>query len=89
MQTLVGNGFLTGSTNKEYNETVCKSGSGTINCNKKVILEPNDNIDIGMCEIKITKVKSGTKVCYKVVKNSGSDTCPTSVDFGGEKQCTS
>lgn len=79
LQTLVGNGYLTGSNN---NDEV----SG--NTNNKVILEPYHNEDIGMCEIKVTKIKNGNKVCYKV-EGSDEGTCPTTADFGGDSQCTS
>ena len=87
LQTLVGNGFITGSTNGMYNEEGCNNGNASINCNKKVILEPYDNLDIGSCEIRITKFKTGSRVCYKVEKESGSEICPTTVDFGGDSQC--
>ena len=75
LQTLVGNGFLDGINNED---------SASPNKNKKIILDA-DNNDIGQCNIKITKIKN-YKVCYKIEGMSG-DECPSTLDFGGDKQC--
>ena len=81
LQTLVGNGFLTGVNNE-----ISASCSGTTNCNKKVILN-SEGEDLGMCSFKLTKF-SGNKVCYKIEKVSGDSICPTTDDFGGNTQCS-
>ena len=84
LQTLVSNGFLFGTNNNT------EENSG--NVNKKIILNPKDNKDIGNCKIIITKTinNGNSKVCYKIdvsVNENGS--CPTYDDFGGDSQCTS
>lgn len=84
LQALVGNGFLTGKNN-DKNEVG--------NQNKKIIINPKTNDDIGNCRIEITK-KTTNKVCYiikPVADDMGaeiSDYCPTYEDFGGDNQCT-
>ena len=75
IQTLVGNGFLTGVNN-----------SGGTNANSKIVLNSKSE-DLGMCEIKIAKITSGNKICYKV-EGSDVDSCPTTDDFGGSNQCS-
>ena len=82
LQTLVGNGFLTGSSN---------DGSGS-NENKRVIKEPRNNEDIGDCVINITKVVNevNNKVCYKIESHEdNANKCPSTDLFGGNSQCTS
>lgn len=81
LQTLAGNGYLMGTSNNNLE----------VNKNKKIIINPKTNEDLGACEIKITKIKiaSGDKTCYKLESVSGNDSiCPTTLDFGGESQCT-
>ena len=85
LQTLVGNGFLSGKNNDEYEGE---------NKNKKIIINPKTNNDIGICEIEVTKkVNDSTgKVCYIINGYDGEDeykkaNCPTSDDFGGDNQC--
>ena len=86
LQTLVNNGYLTGTNNEDVSDAC----DGTLtNCNKKIIVEPKNNNDIGLCKIKVTKVKGvNSKVCYKIDSNSGG-VCPTTEDFGGSNQCIS
>lgn len=79
LQTLVSNGFLVGSSNDNYD----------VNQNNKIILEPYNNMDIGLCGIKITKFKNGSKFCYKIESTNTDEFCPTSEDFGGDRQCIS
>lgn len=60
LQTLVSNGFLDGVNNKDY-ET---------NGNKKILLDPRNNNDLGACEIIITS--------NSVTANGGGSNCPES-----------
>ena len=53
LQTLVSNGFLSGTGKDENNA-------------KKKIFNPKTNEDIGDCIIKITKIVDGNKTTYKV-----------------------
>jgi len=87
LQTLVGNGFLSGKNNDATDEE---------NKNKKIIINPKTNNDIGNCEIEVTKkVDDSTgKVCYVIKGYDGEEeykksNCPTYDDFGGDNQCTS
>lgn len=73
LQTLVSNGFLSG-TNKEI------SSDETI----KIITNPKaDNKDIGSCEIKIVRNNTtSNKVTYTVINLSETDSfCPTTDDY--------
>lgn len=77
IQTLVGNGFLSGINNED------ESGSNT---NSKIVLNSKKE-DIGTCVVKITRKTDGNKVCYKI---DGSDVlkCPTTDDLGGDSKCS-
>lgn len=70
LQTLVSNGFLTGSNND------CSDASCT-NQNNKVLLDPSSKNDIGHCKIKITKKNTSGKVSYEVTKNDTASECPS------------
>ena len=72
IQTLVGNGFLSGINNEDISN----------NLNSKVVLNSN-NEDIGMCEVVIKKIKEGNKVNYKF-EGSSIQGCPTTRDFEGD-----
>lgn len=73
LQTLVGNGLLTGINQdaSNFNE----------NLNKKVILNPKTNEDMGMCEIKITKITENYKVTYEFSAEGDNENCPKTEDF--------
>jgi len=84
VQTLLGNGFLTGVTNEGVTD---ECDSTVSNCNRKIVVNA-DGEDIGMCAVSITKiVNSNGKVCYEV-SGSTAENCPTYLDFGGDKQCS-
>ena len=65
LQTLVSNGFLTGSNNE--------CSSDCTNSNKKIILNPKNSLDIGDCKIKIVKSKTDS---FYVLKDDDDDKCP-------------
>ena len=65
LQTLVSNGYLSGSENKI-------KGDGA-NHNKRIIIDPKTKEDIGNCEISIER-KDGT---YFVKNISSGDNCPS------------
>lgn len=76
LQTLVSNGFLTGSNNPDANE------EGDTNGNKKIIVNPKDKKDIGECNIKITKtVAADYETSYKIEDVSGGESCPSTNDY--------
>lgn len=67
LQTLVSNGYLTGSENS------CKTEECS-NKNKRIITEPINKNDIGTCKIIIEKDDDGN---YTVTKDTGNqDFCP-------------
>ena len=66
LQTLVSNGYLSGSVSND---------SGT-----KTIYEPKENKPIGGCIIKITRNVNNNKVTYTVAPKSGGDGCPDSYE---------
>ena len=68
LQTLVSNGFLSGS-NKE-NDT-----------NNKVLINPKTKEDIGLCEIKITKKNFSNKVTYEISSKNNLEGCPSDDDY--------
>lgn len=74
LQTLVSNGFLTGSNNPD------KSGG---NNNNKIITNPKTAEDIGVCEITITKiVDADFNTSYQINNNSTSNTnCPIDEEY--------
>lgn len=66
LQTLVNNGFLSG-TNKD--ET-------------KIVTNPKENNgDIGNCKIKITRDNDNGKVTYTIENLSKDNKCPTTDDY--------
>lgn len=75
LQTLVSNGFLTGSTN------TTETGA------KKIILNPKNQKNMGECQIKITKiVNQNGKVTYTIEpepleSETNNDFCPTTDDY--------
>lgn len=75
LQTLVSNGFLTGSTNT--------TETGV----KKIILNPKNQKNMGECQIKITKiVNQNGKVTYTIEpepleSETNNDFCPTTDDY--------
>ena len=82
LQTLIGNGFLTGANNNNINNTE------VINKNKKILINPKDNEDIGFCEINVIKsnIKNSNKVCYKIETVGMQDEkCPS--DYKNEVGC--
>ncbi len=68
LQTLVSNGFISGTRPSDTNR----------NKNPKGLKNPKTNIDIGNCSITITKnVDSNYKVTYTITNNSTSNQdCP-------------
>lgn len=67
LQTLVSNGFLSGSSGFTEQD---ESGN-------KYLIDPKSKENIGNCKIKITKKKSdNNKIIYKVEKNDNVDKCP-------------
>ena len=75
LQTLVSNGFLTGSENKKQSET---------NKNKRTIENPKiKESDIGTCVIIIKKVDNN-KYQVNSTTSSNSD-CPTTSDYSKYK----
>lgn len=71
LQTLVSNGFLSGTCHNNEEE----------NC-KKVIINPKTGNDIGNCNIKITKHKEQGKVTYSVsAEESELEDCPETEDY--------
>lgn len=70
LQTLVSNGFLSG-TNNECTATCT-------NNNKKIIYNPETKEDIGDCEIIITKSNNNNKIKYTVTnKDDTISKCPS------------
>jgi len=71
LQTLVSNGFLTGSTNT--------TGSGA----KKIIVNPKNQKNMGECKLKITKIINpiNGKVTYTIESKTTKDFCPTTDDY--------
>ena len=76
LQTLVSNGFLTGTNNDNT--------SGT-NKNEKILLNPKNNQDMGICQIIITKQtnkNNHSKVSYSLEnKSTGNTNCPTTTEY--------
>lgn len=77
LQTLVNNGFLSGTNNPGNLE----------NRNKKVILNPRDKTDIGACQITIAKALQSGSSGYRNVdyviysqKMTGIS-CPTTIEY--------
>ena len=68
LQTLVSNGFLTGSENTRQDET---------NKNKRCIKNPKTKEDIGTCNITI---KKNNKI-YTVFPTTETANCPTTSDY--------
>lgn len=66
LQTLVSNGFLSGSSGFTDED---ESGN-------KYLIDPKSKKNIGSCEIKITKTSDYNKIIYKVEKNDSVDKCP-------------
>lgn len=76
LQTLISNGFLKGSNNPDNSDE---------NKNKERIINVKNNIDIGDCQISITKIveiENNYKVSY-IIENNSSDNknCPTSKQY--------
>ena len=65
LQTLVINGFFS------------VTGDG----DKKIILNPNNNENIGGCRIKIIKKINDDKVTYIIESLSTDESCPSSDDY--------
>lgn len=72
VQTLVGNGFLTGINNEDK----------SVNKNYKIVLN-SEGKDIGVCEVKVTRKKDGNKYSYEFI-GSTTPGCPTTDDLKGE-----
>lgn len=74
LQTLVSNGFLTGTNNPD------KTGS---NKNEKKITNPKNGKDMGNCEITIIKIVNTDtfETSYEIISNSGDDFCPTAEEY--------
>lgn len=66
LQTLVSNGFLSGSSGFTDED---ESGN-------KYLIDPKSKENIGICKIKITKTNDYNKIIYKVEKNDTVDKCP-------------
>ena len=67
LQTLVSNGFLSGSSGFTEQD---ESGN-------KYLIDPKSKENIGNCKIKITKTNDHNKIIYKVEKNDDTvDKCP-------------
>jgi len=74
LQTLVSNGFLTGTNNQDKIN----------NENEKIITNPKTKDDIGDCEITITKIvdTNNFNTSYEMINNSeGNTSCPTSDEY--------
>lgn len=78
LQTLVNNGFLSGTNNSSDSE----------NKNKKIILNPKDKTDIGVCQITIAKILSSSvsgdyrDVEYVVYgQQQAGVSCPTTNEY--------
>lgn len=73
LQTLVSNGFLTGTNNSD------KSTNG----NEKIIINPKTKKDMGSCVITITKtVEDNYNTSYTIVPDNSSDSfCPTDKEY--------
>ena len=71
LQTLVSNGFLTG-TNNDCTAISC------INRNKKILIDPKTKEDIGDCGIIITKTIDGNGIVkYVITKQDTKAKCPS------------
>lgn len=66
LQTLVSNGFLSGSSGFTDED---ESGN-------KYLIDPKSKENIGICKIKITKTNYHNKIIYKVEKNDTVNKCP-------------
>lgn len=66
LQTLVSNGFLSGSSGFTDED---ESGN-------KYLIDPKSKENIGNCEITITKVKANNETIYKVENRDTVDKCP-------------
>lgn len=66
LQTLVSNGFLSGSSGFTDED---ESGN-------KYLIDPKSKENIGICKIKITKTNDYNKIIYKVEKNDTVNKCP-------------
>lgn len=66
LQTLVSNGFLSGSSGFTDED---EAGN-------KYLIDPKSKKNIGNCEIVITKEKKNNKTIYKVKKRGTVDNCP-------------
>lgn len=74
LQTLVSNGFLTGTNNSD------KSTNG----NEKIIINPKTKDDMGSCKIEIIKIVEDNtfKTSYTIKYKSGSTLfCPTDEEY--------
>ena len=85
LQTLVSNGFLTGSEN-ECVEKAKKAETSTDTCdNKNNQIIKNAKIknesDIGFCTIKITKISTDENIEYKVESTNSNEKCPTDAEY--------
>ncbi len=72
LQTLVSNGFLSGTNNENP-----ASGS---NKNTKVLLDPRNNNDLGECQVEISKkVNDKGKVTYQIISinETTNSLCPS------------
>lgn len=76
LQTLVNYGFLNGS-----NETICNDENAENICEvKNVIKNPKDQVDIGLCDIKIEEIITEEgRISYKVTSLSNTGSCPKEV----------
>ena len=78
LQTLVSNGFLSGSNNEDCTES-------NSNCNTKILIEPKEQKNIGSCIIEIKRnILNNNKVTYEVSSASTSTEdipCPTDEDY--------
>jgi len=75
LQDLVDYGFLT-------TDIECEEEDDT-QCETKVIKNPKDKVNIGSCQITITRtIDSNTKVSYEVVSITNSGSCPINDDTG-------
>lgn len=77
LQTLVSNGFLTGTNNGN-------TGSGSSNTNSKIITNPKTGSDIGACEIVIERIvnqNENSKTTYEITSKSTDTNCPTTDDY--------
>ena len=73
LQTLVSNGFLTGTNNPDK----------STNSNEKIITNPKNGEDMGSCAIKIEKkVDTDTfNISYEITSESDYVFCPTAADY--------